>query len=57
MGRDHCRQPGIAHQRHQRIEHPVGCFGVEVPRRLIGQQQGRLIGQRAAEGDTLLFAP
>ena len=57
VGRDHRRQAGAAHQVHEGREHSIGRAGIKVSRRLIGQQQARRIGQRAAKGDTLLFAP
>ena len=37
-----------------KIAAPV--FGIEIARRLVGQNQQRLVGQRARDGDALHFA-
>jgi hypothetical protein len=39
-------QPRGAHQLGERREHMVGGVGVEIPRRLVGQQDARRVGDR-----------
>ena len=55
MGGDQRRQPRSTHQFHQRSEHPLRRAGIKVPRRLVGEQQARRIGQRPTERHPLLL--
>ncbi len=41
----------------QHIQHVVTCMGIEVARRLVGQQHIWMVDERAGDGDPLLLAP
>ena len=56
MGGDEGRHPCACNLLEKRVEHPLGGFRVKVTGRLVGQNQLRLIGQRAADGRPLLLA-
>ena len=56
MRRHQHRQLLLAYHAHQQSEHHLGSNGVEVSRRLIGEHNGRVIGQRTGDGYALLFA-
>src|SRR4051794_12939616 len=44
---DHHRRPTAAARLDEQLEHPLAAVGVERSRRLVGEQQPRLVGQRA----------
>ncbi len=48
--------PSLAHQAPQQTHDSVAGLRVQLAGRLIGQQQRRLVGQRAGDGDPLLLA-
>ena len=48
--------PWLRRQVEQALEHRARGGGVEVAGRLVGQQQARLVGQGAGDGDALLLA-
>ena len=56
VGRDHRRDPFLAHQLRQYLEYIVGGVDVEIAGRLVRQQQGRVVGKGARDRDPLLFA-
>ena len=41
---------------HDQVEDQVRVFAVEIARRLVGEQDGRAIGEAARDGDALAFA-
>ena len=46
----------LSHKVQEFGEDDVGRMLVEIPRRLVGQDQRRLVGQRASDRDALLLA-
>ena len=57
VGRNHGGEPGFPNQPHQRRENRIRRTGIKVSRRLIRQQQARVICQSPAKRDALLLAP
>ena len=47
------RHPELVAQTEEQIEHALGGARVERPRGLVGEQQARLVGERARHGDAL----
>jgi len=56
MRGDQGRQTGLAHQRLQGIEDVISGFRIEIAGRLVGQKQGRRIGDGAGDRNALLLA-
>ena len=56
MGGDEGREAARLHQRGERAKHVVGGLRIEIAGRLVGQQHPRAVGDRARNGDALLFA-
>ena len=48
--------PSFGVQVAEQLQDGVGGVGVEVARRLVGQHQRRIVGQRAGDGRALLLA-
>ncbi len=48
--------PGGVDEMQQRVEHVLGGVRVEVAGRLVGEDETRLVGQRAGDGGALLLA-
>src|SRR5271157_1466637 len=56
VGRDEAGNAFAPHDLDQRIEHACSGFGVEIAGRFVCEQKLRLVGERARNGDALLFA-
>ncbi len=56
VGGDERGNAGGADEMHQRIEHVRGRVRVEVAGRLVGEDEARVVGQRAGNGGALLLA-
>ncbi len=56
VGCDQSGEPGAADEIEQRVHHAVAGRMVKIAGRLVGKQDPRVVGQRADDGNTLLFA-
>ncbi len=56
MGRDDEREPELALERVDQVEHALAGVGVEMPGRLVAEEQLRLLGERARDRDALRLA-
>jgi hypothetical protein len=56
VGGDQCREAAAANGLDQRFDDPFRRRVVEIAGRLVGQQNLRIVGQRADERDALLLA-
>jgi hypothetical protein len=56
VGHQHDRRLTLLPQPPEESEHHVDGGAVEAARRLVGQQHGRIVGQRPRNGDSLTFA-
>ena len=56
VGGDERGNAGGADEMHQRVEHMRGRVRVEVAGRLVGQDEARVVGERAGNGGALLLA-
>ena len=56
MGRDEHRHPFLLRNVEKVLENHPRSVGIEVPGRLVGNQDLGLVGQRPGDGDALLFA-
>ena len=54
--RDQGRRAALAHDLDQLGEHRLGRVRVEVAGGLVGEDEGRGVGERAGDGDALLLA-
>ena len=50
------RQTLLAMEPIEEIEHAAAGRRIEIPRRLVGQEQQRIVGERPGDGDSLPFA-
>ena len=53
VGRDHEREAELLPERLDQVEHALAGVRVEVPGRLVAEQQLRALGERAGERDAL----